>query len=98
MGGDIRLHEEGAERGIEAGGEKVKRDFKDVGAKLAEVGVAGGEGMPVRDEKVALVLVLEGDPVEEGAHVIAEMQLAGRAHAGEDTAAVWLGRGVGHAS
>jgi len=39
--------------------------------------------MPVGDEEVALVLrvVLEADPVVQGAHVVAEVGFAGGAHA-----------------
>ena len=55
-------------------------------------GVAGGEGVEIGDEEEAVVLVLELDPVEEGAHVVAEVELAGGAHAGQDAGALG-GRG-----
>jgi len=39
--------------------------------------------MPVGDEEVALILVLQFDPVAERTMEIAEMQRAGRSHAGK---------------
>jgi hypothetical protein len=37
--------------------------------------------MPVGYEKVAVVVVLQADPVVKGTHVVAEMQFAGGPHA-----------------
>ncbi len=50
---------------------------------LAWIGVVRRKRVPVCDEEVALVLaaVLELDPVGECSHVVAQMQLAGGAHA-----------------
>ena len=62
--------------GIEASGEEVEGDVADVLAQGRRVGVVGGEGVKVGDEEVAVVLVLELDPVVEGAHVVAEVQTA----------------------
>ena len=85
MGGNFALDEEGAKSGIEAGGEKVQGYFADVLGEHAGVGVVGRQGVVVGDEEIALVLVLELDPVVEGAHVVAEVEATGGAHAGEDT-------------
>jgi hypothetical protein len=41
----------------------------------------------IRDEEIAVVLVLELHPVVEGAHIVAEVQPAGGAHAREDAGA-----------
>ena len=73
--------------GVEAGGEEVEGDVADVLAEGRGVGVVGGEGVEVGDEEVAVVLVLELDPVVERAHVVAEVQAAGGAHAREDAGA-----------
>src|SRR5580704_6347065 len=73
--------------GMKTGGEEVDRYVADVLAERGGIGVVGGEGVVVGDEEVALVLVLELDPVVEGAHVVAEVQAAGGTHAGEDAGA-----------
>jgi hypothetical protein len=44
----------------------------------------GGQSMPVGDEKIAFVLVLEPDPVFEHAMIVAEMQAPGGPHAREN--------------
>ena len=67
--------------GVEARAEKVQRHFERIGRDLRGVRVVGGQGVQVGDEEVALVLVLEPDPVGQGAHVVAEVELAGGAHA-----------------
>src|SRR6202041_791822 len=41
--------------------------------------------MPIGDKKVAVVVVLQAYPVVKGAHVVTEMQFAGRAHAAQPT-------------
>ena len=82
----LALHKDGRSRRIEAGGQKVQRHFERVGRDGRGVGVVGGECVQVGDEKVAVVLVvliLQLDPVGKGAHVVAEMELAGGAHAAE---------------
>jgi len=102
--GDVRLDEEGGALGVEAGGEEVEGDVADVFAEAGGVGVVGGEGVEIGDEEEAVVLglagvgeeILEADPVEEGAHVVAEVERAGRAHAGEDAGAGLVWDEVGH--
>src|SRR5271155_4549402 len=42
--------------------------------------------MPVRDEEIALVLILQLDPILERAVIVAEMQHAARPHAGKHPA------------
>ncbi len=50
------------------------------------VGVIAGEGVPVGDEVEAVVgrIGLQSDPVLESAEVIADVETAGGAHAGEN--------------
>ena len=84
VGGDVRLLEDDAAAGVEAGGEEVEGDLDVVGLDVAGVGVVGGEGMEVGDEEEAVVILLQANPVVEGSHVVAEMEAAGGAHAGED--------------
>lgn len=81
---DVALDEEHGPGGIEAGGEVVEDDLTGVGGDLRGVGVVGGEGVDVGDEEEALVLVLQANPVVEGAHVVAEVKFACGAHAAED--------------
>ena len=57
------------------------------GCNLRGVGVVGGQRVPVGDEEIALVLVLQLDPVVQRAHVVAQVQLAGGAHAAQNARA-----------
>ena len=63
---------------------EVERYVADALAQGGRVGVVGRECVEVGDEEVAIVLVLELDPVVERAHVIAEVESAGGPHAAED--------------
>src|SRR5262249_21633642 len=47
------------------------------------VSVVGGQRVPVGNKEEAVVLVLHADPVLQRAHVVAEVQLARRAHAAQ---------------
>jgi hypothetical protein len=82
--GNVGLDEDGRALGIKAGGEEVEGDFADVLAEGLGVGVVGRQGVEVSDEKVAVVVILQANPVIERAHVVAEMQASGWAHARED--------------
>ena len=82
--GYVRLNEDGRALGVEASGEEVQGYVADVLAQGRRVGVVGGEGVEVCDEEVAVVLVLELDPVVEGAHVVAEVQASSGPHAAEN--------------
>ncbi len=48
------------------------------------IGVVGRQRVKVGDEEVAIVLVLELDPVVERAHVVAKVKAAGGSHAAQD--------------
>ena len=84
---DVGLAEDDGAAGVEAGGEEVECDLEDVLLHAAGVGVVGGEGVQVGDEEVAVVVVLEADPVVQRTHVVAEVKAAGGSHAGEYTGA-----------
>src|SRR5262249_44396051 len=58
------------------------------GAAFFRVGLEvgdGGQGVVVGDEEVALALVLQVDVLADGAEVVAQVQLARRLHAAEDS-------------
>src|SRR5580658_5193693 len=81
--GHMRLHEQGGDTGIEAGGQPVDHHLADRLGNTRGVLVARGQRVPVRDEEIALVLILELYPVAQCAVVVAQMQRSGGAHAGE---------------
>ena len=70
--------------GIEARRDPVGDHRVGVLDDLARVGVLARQRVPVGDEVEALVLVLERHPVVQRADEVAEMQLAGRPHAGDN--------------
>ena len=89
MLGHVALDEDGGFLGIEPGGQVIESDVDGFQLEAAGVGVVGGQGVPVGDKEVALVLggVLQLDPVGQCAHVVAQMQLACGAHSTEDARA-----------
>ena len=70
--------------GIDAAGEVVGGDLDDALADVVGALGAGGEGVLVGDDEVAVVLVLKGEAVLDAADVVAEVELAGGGVAGED--------------
>ena len=70
---------------IEARRQPVDEHLLDEFRQLLGVFVARGQRVPVGDEEIALVLVLQLDPVLERAVIVAEMQLAGRPHSGKNS-------------
>jgi hypothetical protein len=84
MLGHQRLDEEGALLGIEAGGNPVGDHFVGVLDDRSRVRVLAGQGVPVGDEVEAVVLLLQRDPVAERADQMAQVQPAGRPHAGDN--------------
>ena len=83
MLGHSGLDEQGGDSRIEARGQPVDGHRPHVLLELGRVLVAGGERMPVGNEEIAFVLVLQLDPVLQRAVIIAEVQHAGRPHAGQ---------------
>ena len=83
MLGHARLDEQRRDARVQARRQPVDRHRPDVLLELRGVLVAGRERMPVGDEEIAFVLVLQLDPVLQRAVVVAQMQHAGRAHTGQ---------------
>ena len=77
----LRLDEQHAFLGVEAGAEVIDGDFPHPGANLSRIRVAGGEGVPVGDEVEGLVVLLQLHPVIQGTEKVAQVQRAGRPHA-----------------
>ena len=69
----VRLNEDGALFGVEAAGEPIGGDLERVLIDARGVGVIGRQRMPVGREEEALVLMLEVDPVLNGADVVTDV-------------------------
>ncbi len=76
----LALHEDSAAVRVEARAQEVERHLKRIRGELRGVRVVSGQRMQVGDEEVALELVLQPDPVGQGAHVVAQVELACGAH------------------
>src|SRR5271156_5171862 len=81
------LDEDGAALRIETGCQEVERHIANVLAKPRGIGIVRRQGVKVGDEKVAVILVLELDPVVKRAHVVAKMEPPSGSHAAEDAGA-----------
>ena len=79
-----RLDEEMRHARIDAGRQPVDHHVPDARRDDVRLFVVGGERMPVGHEEEAVVLVLQLDPVLQHAVIVAQMELAGRPHAGQD--------------
>ncbi len=75
------------------GGDVGGGDLARLAGQLGGV-LPRGEGVQVDDAEQALHLVLQGDELHQRAEIVAEVQVAGGLHAGEDAAG--MGGGVGH--
>src|SRR5262252_5444627 len=85
MFGHERLDEDGRLIRIEPGGQPVGDYRHRVFVDLRRVRVIAGERVPIGDEMVTLVNVLQLDPVFKSALVIAEVQTTRRAHSANDS-------------
>ena len=83
--GHLRLHEQRGDARVQSRRQPVDEHLVDEFGQLLGVFVARGQRMPVGDEEIALVLVLQLDPVLECAMVVAKMQLTRRPHAGKNS-------------
>ena len=81
----MRLHKQCGNTRIEARGQPIDHHLVGVLGQTTRVFVTRSERMPVGDEEEARVLVLQIDPVSQGAVVVTEVQLTGRTHAREHT-------------
>ena len=84
MLGHPGLDENGRDGGVQAGGEPVDGHLPHKGLEPRRILVTRREGVDVRDEEVALVLILQLGPRLERAMVVAEMQFARGPHTGQD--------------
>ncbi len=82
-----RLQVEGHLGGVNANGQMVHDDCARVVGNGKDVGLVrlGGEHVQVGHEEEALVFVLQGKAMAKAAHVVAQVQFACGAVAGEDT-------------
>src|SRR5262249_28019978 len=91
----VRLNEDGALAGIEAGAEIVQDNFQSVFGETRGLVIVGGERMPIRDKEKTLVSLLQPNPALERSDVVPQMQLAGGTHAAEN-ARTGMGGLIGH--
>ena len=72
--------------GIEACGEIIDRDLQRIFGDGGGIRIIAGKRMPVGHEIETLVgrIGLQIDPVLQRAEIVADVQAAGGAHAGED--------------
>ena len=80
-----RLDEQGRLRRVNAGGKPVHQHVPNVVFNNFWGIVVSGQRVPVRDEKQALVFMLQPDPIFEYAMVVAKMQASGGAHTRQHT-------------
>ncbi len=81
-----RLDEQGGELRIHAAGEPVDDHVPDVAGNDLPFLIGRRQRMPVGDEEIALVFVLQPQPVLQHAVVVAQVQTAGRPHTGQHAA------------
>src|ERR1700685_335912 len=80
MFGYFRLDEQRGDARIEARRQPIDGHAPGVLLEFRGVLVAGGQGMPIGNEEVALVLILQFDPILQRTVKISQMQLARWAH------------------
>ncbi len=83
MGGHLALVEDDLLLGVDARGEISGRDLTDAGFEHSRV-LRHGDRVQIDDAIEALMRLLQGDEFGDRAEIIAEMQIAGRLHAGEN--------------
>lgn len=88
-----RLHAERRKARIDPDREVVQGEVEHVARDTPRIVGVVGERLRVGDQDELLVVVLERDAVAQAAAIVAEMERAGRAIAGQDDGAR---RGVGH--
>src|SRR6516225_10454498 len=83
MGGNHALVKDNTAPRVDPRGDVGGRHLTRRGAQLGWI-LRQGQGVQVDDAENAVVVVLQGDPVADGAEIVAEMQVAGRLNAGKD--------------
>ena len=83
---DRRLEEDRGDRRVDAGAQVVQHHAARVIGHLRDVlfAVLGGQHVQVGDDEIALVLMLQAHAVAQAAHVVPQVQAAGRPVAGEN--------------
>ena len=69
---------------VDPGGNKSGRHFTRIGGQFLRV-LKHGNGVQIDHAIKTFMAVLQGDKIANGAQIIAEMQIAGRLYAGQDT-------------
>jgi hypothetical protein len=82
--GHVALDEECAPLGIQAGRQQVECGLVGAGAQFRRVDVEG-EGVEVDDAVEGVVGILVGNPVPDRTQVVAQMKVATRLQAGENS-------------
>src|SRR5450631_697624 len=84
MLGHFRLDEERGHARVETRSQPVDHHAPGVFLEFRSVLITCGQRVPVRDEKIALILILKLDPILQGAVIVAQVQLSCGTHAGQD--------------
>ena len=74
---------------VESCGEQISDRFERRIRDPRRIGVVGRQRVPVGDEVVAVVKILQTHPVPDRAEIVAEVDAAGRAKAAEDELGCW---------
>ena len=82
---DPRLDEHRGFGRVDARGQPVDQELVDELTDAAGVGIVRRERVPIRDEEITLVLVLQAFPILQRAEIVAEMEQPARLHAAEDS-------------
>jgi hypothetical protein len=81
--GHVALDEQGAQLGIEPGGQQVDGRVPGPGAQYLGLDIQG-QGVQVDDAVVGLVGVLIGHPVAHRTQIVPQMELAARLDTGKN--------------
>ena len=74
----FRLDEQRGDARIQSRGQPIDHHAPGIFLEFGGVLIAGGQRMPVGDEEITFVLILQLDPILQRTVIIAQMQLPGR--------------------
>ena len=77
----VGLHKQGALFRGQTGAEPIKHDLFTVIFNGCRIVIVAGQGMPIGNKKITVVIILHSNPVFQGTQQIAEVQRSGGAHA-----------------
>ena len=92
MGRDRRLRENDRLSWVYPRGDVRGGDFSRIRRQHLRR-LPGGDGVQIDHAKQTLMMALQLDELHQGAEVVAQMQGAGRLHAGQDAVGTGIGRG-----